>query len=214
VEDFVLILDYLPNGRPDAPQHRREPVAYGIGESQFSLLELIPKPGVNLAVGEQVYIGKDVDKRSKIAKVKGRIDYPQLSAGAHGELPYVLLGLVKSQEERFVKFYNEAPPISTRFHALELLPGLGKKTMQAILDERRKSLFANFADITARVPSVHHPEKLIANRIELELTDPKQKYHIFARPPVAEDARPPRGAPGGHYGPRGSGPGGPRSFSR
>ena len=214
MEDYVFVIDHLPEGRADLPHHRREPVAYGVGETQFTLLELIPRTGVNLIPGDRVYIGKDLDLRDKVDKVKGRVNYEDLSSSAHGELPYVLADVVKAQEERFVKFYNEAPPISTRFHALELLPGLGKKTMQAILDERRKSLFANFADITARVPSVHHPEKLIANRIELELTDPKQKYHIFARPPVAEDARPPRGAPGGHYGPRGSGPGGPRSFSR
>ncbi|HLE48018.1 MAG TPA: DUF655 domain-containing protein [Candidatus Thermoplasmatota archaeon] len=189
MEDFVLILDYLPNGRPDAPQHRREPVAYGIGESQFSLLELIPKPGVNLAVGEQVYIGKDVDKRSKIAKVKGRIDYPQLSAGAHGELPYVLLGLVKSQEERFVKFYNEAPPISTRYHSLELLPGLGKKTMMGVIEERRKGEFKSFDELKQRVSALHAPDKLIAHRVELELSDPHQKYHLFTRPPAQQQDR-------------------------
>src|SRR5688500_9769673 len=114
MEDFVLILDYLPNGRPDAPRGRAEPIAYGRGDAQFRPLELIPKPGANLAGGEKVYIGKDVENRSKIAKVKGRVAYSQLSAGAHGELPYVLLELVKEQQERFVKFYNEAPPITTR----------------------------------------------------------------------------------------------------
>lgn len=187
MEDYVLILDYLPNGRPDAPRSRAEPVAYGLGEGQFSILELIPKPGVNLMTGERIYIGKDVEKREKIAKVKGRIDYPQLSAGAHGELPYVLLEIVKTQEARFIKFYNEAPPITTRYHSLELLPGLGKKTMISIIDERRKGEFKGFEDLKARVSAIHAPEKLIAHRIELELSDPHQKYHIFTRPPAQQD---------------------------
>lgn len=191
MEDFVLILDHLPNGRPDAPQHRREPVAYGIGEAQFSLLELLPKPGANLEVGERVYIGKDVDQRNKIAKVKGRIDYPQLSAGAHGELPYVLLELVKQQEPRFVKFYNEAPPITTRYHSLELLPGLGKKTMMAIVEERRKGEFASYEELKQRVSAVHSPDKLVAHRIELELSDLHQKYHLFTRPPAQHQDRMP-----------------------
>jgi putative nucleotide binding protein len=189
MEDYVLTLDYLPNGRPDAPRGRSEPVAYGLGEAQFSLLELIPKPGVNLATGERVYIGKDVEKRSKIAKVKGRVDYPQLSAGAHGELPYVLLELVKSQESRFIKFYNEAPPISTRYHSLELLPGLGKKTMLGIVEERRKGEFKTFDDLKQRVSAIHAPDKLIAHRIELELSDPHQKYHLFTRPPATQQDR-------------------------
>lgn len=191
MEDYVLILDYLPNGRPDAPHSRREPVAYGIGESQFALLELIPKPGANLTIGERVYIGKDVDKRTKIAKVKGRVDYGQLSAGAHGELPYVLLEIVKAQEPRFVKFYNEAPPITTRYHSLELLPGLGKKTMMGIIDERKKALFKGFDDLKQRVSALHVPDKLIAHRIELELSDPHQKYHIFTRPPVQQEREAP-----------------------
>jgi len=189
MEDHVYIIDHLPEGRADLPHHRREPVAYGVGENQFTLLELIPKVGVNLLSGDRVYIGKDLALRDRVEKVKGRVNYEDLSSSAHGELPYVLHDMVKQMEERFVKFYNEAPAISTRFHALELLPGLGKKTMTALIDERRKKLFEGFADISARVPSVHHPEKLVANRIELELTDPKQKYHIFARPPLTEDAR-------------------------
>jgi putative nucleotide binding protein len=189
MEDYVLILDHLPNGRPDAPRGRAEPLAYGLGESQFSLLELIPKPGSNLQVGERVYIGKDVEKRTKIAKVKGRVDYSQLSAGAHGELPYVLLQLVKEQQERFVKFYNEAPPITTRYHSLELLPGLGKKTMQGIVDERRKGEFKSFDDLKQRVSALHAPDKLIAHRIELELSDPHQKYHLFTRPPAQQQDR-------------------------
>jgi putative nucleotide binding protein len=63
---------------------------------------------------------------------------------------------------------------------LELLPGLGKKTMWAILEERKKAPFQSFEDLLKRLPSVHHPEKLVARRIELELSDPNQKYHLFA----------------------------------
>jgi putative nucleotide binding protein len=78
-----------------------------------------------------------------------------------------------------VKFFNEAQAITTRFHMLELLPGLGKKTMWAIIEERKKGPFKDFADIALRVPSFKHPEKVIAKRIEMELADPTQKYHIF-----------------------------------
>lgn len=187
MEDYVFVLDFLPNGRADLPAHRREPTAYGVGDTQFTLLELIPKPGAALQIGERLYIGKDVEKRAKVAKVKGRIEYAQLSATSHGELPYVLLKMVQGQEPRFVKFFNDAPPITTRYHSLELLPGLGKKTMAGVLDERKKAPFATFDELKTRVAAVHAPDKLIAHRIELELSDPHQKYHIFTRPPAQHD---------------------------
>ncbi len=182
MEDYVYILDYLPTGRPG---YRRGPVAYGIGESQFTLLELIPKHGAQLSIGERVYVGKDLTKRDKIAKVKGRINYDNLTSTAHGELYYVILDIVKNNEDRFVKFFNECPAITTRFHALELLPGLGKKTMQEIVEERRKKPFTSFEDISNRIKNLHHPEKLIAKRILEELEDPNQKYRLFTRPPLS-----------------------------
>ena len=76
MEDYVYILDYLPTGRPG---YRRGPISYGIGEKQFTLLELIPKPNVSLNIGERVYVGKELEKREKITKVKGRVNYEDLT---------------------------------------------------------------------------------------------------------------------------------------
>jgi len=182
MEDYVYILDYLPMGRG----YRRRPVAYGVGESQFTLLELIPKTSATISIGERVYVGKELDKREKIAKVKGRIRYEDLTPTAHGELLYVLIDIVKKNEDRFIRFFNEAPPITTRFHSLELLPGLGKKTMLEIIEERKREPFKSFEDISKRVKSIHHPEKLIAKRILEELQDPAQKYRLFTRPPFVK----------------------------
>jgi putative nucleotide binding protein len=86
---------------------------------------------------------------------------------------------VKEKEPRFIDFFNKAQAITTRFHMLELLPGLGKKTMWAILEERKKGPFKDFTEFEQRVVSVHHPEKLIAKRIEMEISDPAQKYRLF-----------------------------------
>ncbi|HHF55720.1 MAG TPA: DUF655 domain-containing protein [Thermoplasmatales archaeon] len=181
MEDYVYILDYLPTGRPG---YRRGALAYGVGENQFTLLELIPKPNVTLSIGERVYVGKELEKRKKIAKVKGRVNYEDLTPTAHGEIFYVLVDIVKNNEERFVKFFNEAPPITTRFHSLELLPGLGKKTMLEILEERKKEPFKSFEDIKNRVKTIHSPEKIIAKRILEELENPNEKYRLFTRPPL------------------------------
>jgi putative nucleotide binding protein len=111
--------------------------------------------------------------------VKRRVSYEELTSAAHSEMPFVIAEIAKQNEARYVKFFNEAQAITTRFHMLELLPGLGKKTMWAIIEERKKGPFKDFADIAKRVPSFKHPEKVIAKRIEMELADPTQKYHIF-----------------------------------
>lgn len=179
MEDYALILDYLPQGLPTDKSFKREPLAYAIGESEFKLFELIPKPDAIITIGDRVYIGKEPNLRDKIIHVKRRVGYEELTAAAQAELPFVVGDIVKAQESRFMKFFNEAQAITTRFHMLELIPGLGKKTMWAILEERKKGAFQNYADLSKRVPSVKHPEKLIAKRIEDELSDPNQKYRIF-----------------------------------
>ena len=186
VEDYVYVLDYLPKGRGDLPPHKRHPTVYGVGENQFTLLELIPKNNASIAIGERIYVGKDPKKRNKINKIKGRVNYEDMTATAHGEMTYVLLDIVKNKMDHFIKFFNEAPAISTRFHVLELLPGLGKKMMHDILDERRKQPFSSFEDMTNRIDFLRAPDKLIAKRIELELTDPNQKYRLFTRPPIVK----------------------------
>lgn len=184
MEDYVYILDYLPLGRADMPPHKRQPVVYGIGENQFTLLELIPKTGATFTIGERVYVGKDPAKREKIAKIKGRVNYEDMTSTAQSEMFDVILEIVRKNEERFLKFFNESPPITTRFHSLELLPGLGKKTMLEILEERKKKPFSSFKDMCDRIDFLRAPDRVIAKRIELELTDPNQKYHLFTRPPL------------------------------
>lgn len=179
MEDYARILDYLPQGLPDEKMFKREPVAYAIGEDQFKLFELVPKPNINLSVGDRVYIGKDLNLRQEILHVKKRIGFNELTHAAQSELSIVVLTIIRAHEARFVQFFNEAQAITTRFHMLELLPGLGKKTMWGIIEERKKGAFTDFADIEKRVPLAHQIEKLVAKRIESELANPDEKYRLF-----------------------------------
>ena len=187
MEDYVYVLDYLSKGRGDLPPHKRQPIVYGIGENKFTLLELVPKNDATFTIGERIYVGKDADKRQKIAKIKGRINYESMTSTAHGEMPYVLIDIINDHKERFLKFFNESPAISTRFHVLELLPGLGKKMMHDILNERKKKPFTSFEEMCDRIDFLRAPDKLIAKRVELELTDPDQKYRLFTRPPISKN---------------------------
>jgi len=175
MEDYAFIVDYLPQGRADLDI--RVPLAYAVGESSFTLLSLEAKRGAALTIGERAYIGKDFSQRTKIEKVNARISYNDLTATAKMELPNVLQALIKANEKRFIDFVNNAQPISLRFHVLELLPGLGKKSLQALTTERRKGTFAGLEDVNARTHV--QIDKLIAKRIEQELTNPDEKYRLF-----------------------------------
>jgi len=179
LEDYAYILDYLPQGRADQRGFRREPVAYAVGDVEFKLFELTPKDNINLSIGERVYIGKDVKRRDAILHVKRRVRYEDLTNASHSELPFVIQEIVVAREKDFVKFFNESPAINARFHMLELLPGLGKISMWAVIDERKKKPFESFQDLEDRVASIHKPAKLVAKRIESELAEAEQKYHIF-----------------------------------
>ena len=198
MEEYAYVLDYLPRGRPDNPRSK-DPVAYAVGERNFVLLELVPKSDAALLVGDRVYVGKEPALKDKIDHVRGRVRFEDTTHAAQSELRPVLEQIIKSDEARFVKFFNEAGPITTRMHMLELLPGLGKKLMWAIVDEKKKGgPFKSLADLDARVKALHQPVKLLAHRIEQEVTDNHEKYHLFAQPFVERsDMGPPgRGGPG------------------
>jgi putative nucleotide binding protein len=179
LEDYAYVLDFLPYGHPDdkRPIHKREPLAQVVGEKFFTLLEVSVKKGASPLVMDRLYIGKG--ERDVVNKIKRRLRFDHLTPAAKSELPYVLEHIVKQQEHRFVEFFNKAEPITTRLHQLELLPGVGKKTMWAIIEERKKEPFKSFEDIAKRVKGLQHPEKYIVNRIIYELRNPNAKYKLF-----------------------------------
>jgi len=178
-EEYAYVLDYLQFGRPapDKPRHLALPTVQVIGETYFTLLEAEVRAGTQASLHERVYIGKD--RREKINRIIGRISYNDLTANAKAELLSVLEELITNQEQRFVTFFNNSQAITPRMHALELLPGIGKKSMWQIINARERKPFTSFKDIQDRT-SVGDPIKVIAKRILDELTG-GEKYRIFSR---------------------------------
>ena len=178
-EEYAYVLDYLQHGRTsaDKPRHLALPTVQVIGESYFTLLEAEVRAGTQANLHERVYIGKD--RREKINRIIGRIGYADLTANAKAELLPVLEKLILNQEPRFVMFFNNSQAITPRMHALELLPGIGKKSMWQIINAREKKSFTDFRDIETRT-SIGDPVKVIAKRILEELSG-GEKYRIFSR---------------------------------
>lgn len=177
-EEHAYVLDYLPHGRPGArPGYRAGALVQVVGEEYFTLLEAIVKEGVTLKSYDRVYVGKD--SRDKITYIIGRIGYDELTTNAKMELAAIVEKIVLNRESWFVNFFNSAQAITPRMHALELIPGIGKKYMWQILDEREKSPFKSFEDLQQRA-NTPNPVKLIAKRV-LEELGGESKYRLFTR---------------------------------
>ncbi len=181
-EDRGIVVDFLLQGHPSDPRpiHLREPIAQILGDTFFTLLEIVPMRGVTFTPHERVFIGKG--ERDKVERIKRRVGYDELTAAAKAELPVAIEELINEAPERFIEFFNRAAPLTTRFHRLELIPGIGKKLMWAIIEERKKGPFADFEDLNKRVKGLTNPKSLIAKRITMEL-EGVDKYRIFVRPP-------------------------------
>jgi len=181
-EEYGLVLEFLPTGK--AGEAQREPVAQVVGESYFTLLELVAKKDADIKVGERIYIGKG--ERDKVDHIKGRITYNELTSSAQKELPETIKKIVKSRETDFVNFINRAGPINIRCHSLEHLPSIGKKHLQELLDARDRKPFASFQDIKDRITHLGDVEEIFVNRILHELKD-ESKYYLFVKMPAQHE---------------------------
>jgi putative nucleotide binding protein len=172
-----VVLDFLPQGRPDDRQHNSEktPLAHAIGEDSFRLVELTISQDADVSFGDRLEEDDAAIERSN------EITYEELTSTAQSELEYVLEEIADREERRFVDIYNDAQPITLRLHQLNLLPGIGKKLRNTILDERKRSPFESFADVEERVGGLHDPRQVLIDRVLEELREDDLKYRMFVR---------------------------------
>jgi len=172
-EEYAIILDFLAIGYPGG--RHGEAVAQAVGQSFFSLLELIPKESVVLKQEETVYIGEG--KRDKIRLIRRRLELNELTNTALMTLEYVLEDLIKKNEKQFLDFFNTASTVTPRLHQLDLLPGIGKKYVGDIINKRP---YQSFEDISKKT-NLHDVLKIIKKRIMDELKG-SERYYLFTRP--------------------------------
>lgn len=172
-EEYAIILDvYSPS------QFSDEINVQAIGSTQFTLLELAPKEGVELKMGDKVYIGEG--RRDEIQFIKRAIWPDKLTQDAKAELEYVVNDIIKEQEEKFVSFFNNAGAITIRKHSFELIPGIGKKHLKELLYQRDEKYFESFEDIEKRCSFLGNPIKAITLRIIEEMNN-QEDFKLFVR---------------------------------
>ena len=181
-EEYAFVLDFLPHGRPGFRPTGRAGYRAGaliqcVGEEFFTLLEALVKEGLTLKPNDRVYVGKEA--REVVTYIIGRIGFDELTAAAKAELPSVVSRIVLNREKWFVNFFNTARAITPRMHALELVPGIGKKYMWQVINERERKPFESFEDLQKRT-ELPNPVKLVTKRIMEEL-EGDSKYRLFTR---------------------------------
>jgi putative nucleotide binding protein len=176
-EEYAYVLDFTQRGKSITVRGREGIIIQAIGEERLTLLELLGVQSMNFETGERVYIGRE--GRDKVMSVLGRLEYNHISQSAKNELTNTVERIVIANEKRFIDYINMAQPITPRIHALELIPGIGKTYMMAIIKARDKKRFESFADIQTRV-GLRDPSKLIAKRIIDEIAG-EARMNLFVR---------------------------------
>ncbi|BDC19301.1 RNA-binding protein [Acidianus sp. HS-5] len=175
-EKFAYVLDYLREGNPlDKHKiHKNRPFAQLLGADYFMLMEA--STSRELQLEEEI----DLEDPSFGVKVDFIISYDDLTSVAKDTLIRVIKKIIGEKEKLFVEFFNKSEPLTLKLHALELLPGIGKKTLREILEERKKKPFESFKDIEDRT-GIKNIVDIITERIIIEI-ERKDKYYLFAYP--------------------------------
>lgn len=180
-EPAMYVTDFMETGNPTDKhfEHRSQPLVQGIGVKFFSLLEGTPLPAIKLSLLERV----DLDYQSKVRRLL-RIAYDDLTSISRSNLQEAIARIISENEKVFTEFFNVASPINIRFHVLELLPHIGKKTLMVIIEERGRRRFENLQDFKNRVGV--DPVKILTDRVVKELMG-GEKYYVFIKPSIEKE---------------------------
>ena len=173
--DVSLICIDVEGKRICSPMNRVEP----------RIMDLL-----RIALGDQVELYEEVGYISKVAESAGLspkliacprtpIRYSDLTEIAKRNLRDAVKAIITSQEKYFVEFFNRAEPINIRLHSIELLRGVGKKTLKALLDARSRKPFQSFDEVKKVLKS--DPVEMLTDKILEELSG-QSKYNLFVEP--------------------------------
>ncbi|OYT35499.1 MAG: DNA-binding protein [Candidatus Aenigmarchaeota archaeon ex4484_52] len=172
-EEYAMIIDIIKS----AYDTNTGQIVHLVGDNNFNLLEAVSLPNVSIKIQEKVYIG--FGKRNKIKTIKNIINHSKLSSFAQEELENSIERIIEEKQDFFIDFINNMRPLTKKKHQCELLPGIGKKYMWNVINERKKSKFINFDDFNKRVSLGIDIKKSIKKRILEELKNNNIKWRLF-----------------------------------
>ncbi|MEM2555914.1 MAG: DUF655 domain-containing protein, partial [Candidatus Caldarchaeum sp.] len=188
-EDYGYVLDVFPASQyARAGQKfihdRNEYIVQLLGEDFFTLLEVAVNERFKPKHGTRIYIGRDVPR--EILRIVRRIDFSDLTETAVSNIEPAVHRIIEENPKRFLDFINNSGLLTPRLHALELVPGIGKKMLQKFLQERDLASFQSFEDVKNRTGHPN-PVEAICKRIIQELKNREEKYRVFVREPAPRE---------------------------
>tara|TARA_B100000959_G_scaffold287001_1_gene368565 strand:+ start:2064 stop:2672 length:609 start_codon:yes stop_codon:yes gene_type:complete len=128
------------------------------GNGNFSIGDLIDLPNENCG---------------PLSEVRLR----DLSSGARQELVPSICESIRYEPDRHLDFYNRANNLSLKFHAFQLLPGVGNSKAQQMVGLRGMAGWGSFEEVddSCAIDSVH----LLAERYLKEMEDPAQTPRLL-----------------------------------
>ncbi|MCL4400752.1 DUF655 domain-containing protein [Candidatus Parvarchaeota archaeon] len=172
-DEYADVIEYLPYGMPNSRD--RHPSAIILTDS-LSLLLAALKKDVVVEAGKKVYIGEN--KREEIHHIIERITPDKLNSSGMDTLNSLIQKAVIDNEKKYIGIINTLGPINVRLHALELIPGMGKKMTQKLLEERKKKAFESYSELNERLQLSSNIARGVEGRIFEEMEN-KDKYKIF-----------------------------------
>ncbi len=173
-DEYAYVLEYLPYGL--AGSKDRRPSAIILTDSLGLLLVALKKEAKPLEVGMKVYIGEN--KREEVHHIIERISPEKLNENGFMVLHEKLHEKVMENEKQYIEIINKIGPVNVRLHALSLIPGMGKKMVQKVVEERGKKPFESYQEMEDRLGASYNAAKSIEDRI-IEEMENKDKYRIF-----------------------------------
>ena len=130
-------------------------------------------------------VGETVDIPSENVGPLSEVRLKDLSGSSQQELVASLSASISSEPERHLSFFNSAGPMSLKFHAFQLLAGIGNAKAIQMVQKRGGSGWNSFEDVDddCGIESV----RLLAERYVKEMEDTAQTLSLIH---ISEPTRP------------------------
>mgnify|MGYP001473638729 FL=1 len=130
-----------------------------------------------VSVASGFSVGETIEIPSENVGPLSEVRLKDLSGTSQQELVSSLSDSIISDSERHLSFYNSAGPMSLKFHAFQLLPGIGNAKAIQMVQKRGSSGWNSFEDVDedCGIESV----RLLAERYVKEMEDIAQTPRLL-----------------------------------
>lgn len=123
-----------------------------------------------LSSGDKLAIPTDGEE-GKLAMILGKGRFKELPNSAQMATIEVIKGILAENPKPSLTFYNRSGPVSLKFHAFQLLPGIGPRKAKQMVSARKSDGWFTFEEVdeACGIDAL----QLISERLVEELEDPR-----------------------------------------